>query len=90
MPTIRLYYNKRGPLPWSVDEGVDTEEKQVKEVLVLEVNGHTRVDFTFDTVCFPDRPSAWMEFTRASVRVIDNTAVIREDVVRHAHHLPPP
>lgn len=37
---LRLYFNRRGPLPWSVDRGPGTEEFTFKKV-ILQGRGRT-------------------------------------------------
>jgi hypothetical protein len=57
---IRLYFNKRGELPWSVDTGPGTKEYQTKQVAVLcscltktrKLKPHEGPD---------EVPSAWLE-----------------------------
>lgn len=75
MSVVRLYYNKSGPFPWSVDEGGGDSEQQVKEVLIMGVNGHTR-----EAACTPKdperMPAAWLEYPGGKLRVVCGVAVI--------------
>lgn len=41
VPLIRVYFNKHGDKPWSVDFGVGTKEYTVKQIFLYSVFGHT-------------------------------------------------
>ena len=56
---VRLYFNKRGDSPWSVDTGPGTQEFTTQSVL-FEAVGETIFD---DRIPQNDeKPRAWIEF----------------------------
>jgi hypothetical protein len=59
---IRLYFNRRGQRPWSIDSGAGTEERSFKRVDV-ETTGKTKFDPR--NVGSEDFPCAWLEFENA-------------------------
>lgn len=65
--TVRLYFNKKGELPWRVDTGPGTHEFQVREVVIAgAVCGRTA---EAQAVTDPEHmPISWVEFTDAMVR----------------------
>ena len=56
---IRIYFNKRGPLPWSVDQGIGTPEYQVLAVTMDHVNG--RLIHQPEAGDNVGTPTAWIE-----------------------------
>lgn len=38
-PKVRIYFNRHGELPWSVDAGAGTEEFQAKHILLHHLTG---------------------------------------------------
>lgn len=57
---IRLYFNKRGERPWSVDEGPGTEERTFSQVSIFDAHGITRYDPAAGDN--KETPTAWIEF----------------------------
>jgi hypothetical protein len=60
---IRVYFNKRGPRPWSVDKGTGTKELTFKSVSLQAANGIALFDpKAGDNL---NSPTAWIEFADA-------------------------
>lgn len=71
---IRLYFNKRGDLPWSIDTGPGSPERRYKTVHVM-AHGVTQSNGKEPN---ETEPVAWTEFWRGIVEEDRNVAVIRE------------
>lgn len=56
---IRLYFNKHGERPWSVDEGPGTPEQTFVGVSI-HVGGRTMIDLT--KLGSSNEPAAWIKF----------------------------
>lgn len=55
----RVYFNRHGPLPWSVDSGPGTPEMQTQSVTMLAAYSETVYDPSAgDNI---DTPTAWIE-----------------------------
>ncbi len=74
---VRLYFNRHGAKPWSLDRGDGTPESQVTKVYAHWV--------ALESCCVPlaagddpeVKPCAWIEFYKADFKVLrDGTAVI--------------
>lgn len=63
---LRLYFNKRGDRPWSIDQGTDTPEQTFVEVFVAVI-GTTRFDPSH--LGSLAAPCAWLEFEDAKLRL---------------------
>lgn len=71
---IRVYYNKRGGLPWSVDFGTTDSEIQVRHIhFEFIAKGQTRTDFDQKD---PEQPTGWIEFEDVQLRMVDRDAFI--------------
>ncbi len=71
---VRIYFNKRGPLPWSIDYGDQTTEVNVKLIHIQSAGtAITCEDFTHQD---PEKPSAWLEFYRVNVEIAEERAVL--------------
>jgi hypothetical protein len=72
---VRLYFNRHGEKPWSVDFGPGTTEYQTERVVVNDVSGYS--------VYAPDAgdnkitPTAWIIFRRAAVMAEDSDVSIQ-------------
>lgn len=67
--SIRVYFNKHGALPWSVDSGPGTMEYQTEFVVTL-VPGTSQYGPTAGDN--KDTPTAWFEYEDCAVVVFDN------------------
>ena len=64
---IRLYFNRRGQLPWSVDEGAGTHERLFATVAIGAVGGVT-IYATLEPNQSPtETPCAWIEYRNCEV-----------------------
>lgn len=70
---IRLYFNKRGQLPWSIDSGPGTTEKSYRTIHTI-AHGVSR--FRAGVPLSETEPVAWVEFPRAVVREDRDVALI--------------
>lgn len=59
---IRLYFNRRGGLPWSVDEGSGTPEQLFARVAVGPVYGNTIYKPLNPDQDKNEIPCAWIEY----------------------------
>ena len=62
-PLIRLYFNRRGELPWSIDTGPGTEEIQTGAVVTLATG---KTVFAPEAGDNENSPTAWIEFAETS------------------------
>lgn len=58
-PLVRVYFNKGGPLPWSVDTGPGTEESNAVGIVMLGCGKTVFDPQAGDNV---KTPTAWIEF----------------------------
>lgn len=70
---IRLYYNRRGTLPWSVDYGDQASEVTVRAVHLEGVSGESRTNPRNRN---PKKPSAWLELQGAQLTIRAGEAYI--------------
>jgi hypothetical protein len=70
---VRVYFNKRGPLPWSIDYGDQESEIHVRMIQIVDVQACTREDFSNPD---PEKPTAWFEFFRVNVTIEDERATL--------------
>jgi hypothetical protein len=78
---IRLYFNKRGGEPWSIDCGPGTPESTHGRVLI-ETDGRA----VYDPKAGDNQntPTAWIEFPRGTLIERNGTALIlKEECVRN-------
>lgn len=67
--TYRVYFNRRGPLPWSVDSGIGTEEWRTRAVVILGCE--CRMRFEPDQGDNDTAPTAWVDVLEAfAVQVV--------------------
>lgn len=59
MKKFRIYYNRRGDLPWSIDEGSIETEQQFASLRLDGVDFTTFTDFT--ETDRENKPVAWLE-----------------------------
>ena len=73
-PRTRLYFNKAGKLPWSVDAGTGTREYQTPMITLRAVPGRT----VFEPKAGDNKaiPTAWLEFYDCEVVVYDTAISI--------------
>jgi hypothetical protein len=72
MRTFRAYFNKRGQLPWSVDEGTQETEVNVTEFVITE---GCRAESRFTGEKPNDHnPVAWIEITAIGFVIQDQVA----------------
>ena len=64
----RLYFNHRGPLPWSIDTGLQTDEYQCKHVIFDGVAGCTVYRPTVGDN--QETPTAWVEFEDVQMSIV--------------------
>lgn len=62
---VRLYFNKRGELPVSVDTGDGTREYSFQEVTLFGVEGKSVYDPISECMTPEDKPIFWIEFLDA-------------------------
>lgn len=75
--TYRFYFNRHAEAPqvWSVDEGDQTTEVNVKQVVCyVKATSHYN-----GTKVNPDSPSAWFEVENARLSIIGGVAHIHAD-----------
>lgn len=71
---VRVYYNRRGQLPWSIDYGDQSSEVNLRAIQFSGVgHGHTNQDLTNRD---PEKPTAWLEFFRVNVEIADKRATL--------------
>jgi len=78
-PLVRVYFNKRGGLPWSVDTGSGTEEFQTGAV---NIRCHSQT--VYDTKAGDDEntPTAWLEIRDAGIsKVIQGRTASEYDFI---------
>jgi hypothetical protein len=77
--TVRVYFNKRGALPWSVDSGPGTEEFQTGASVDIRLPSRTM----FDPSAGDDEntPTAWVEVKNARILRIKPGTVSEYDIV---------
>lgn len=78
---IRVYYNRRGPLPWSFDFGTQDTEVNVASIRLEGVTATSNADPENRD---PDKPSAWLEIAGEPKAAIDakHQAVIHPAVIQ--------
>lgn len=76
MSKLRLYFNKHGDLPWSVDEGTLATERQFAKVLISTCVAATTVYAPIDGVNTLDMPIAWVEWEHVRLSTLDGVGVI--------------
>ena len=59
---IRLYFNVRGPQPWSVDHGEGTPERTATHVSILRGGCFTKTRELKEGVDPEKTPKAWIEW----------------------------
>ena len=66
---LRLYFNRHGELPWSIDEGPGTPERQFKDIVISGVYGEA----VYEPLKAGDdpqkQPCAWIEFRECELGV---------------------
>lgn len=72
MAKFRVYFNRRGELPWSFDSGRGTEEIQVKDFTLHSISGNSKFDPSAGDN--ENSPTAWIEVIYSVVEVRDNVA----------------
>lgn len=77
MGTLRIYFNRRDELPWSVDCGDQSTEINVRAVQAHHVSFET----VFDSTIKPNRdtPCAWLVARCAVLEVRDGVAHITQE-----------
>jgi hypothetical protein len=70
---VRVYFNRRGPLPWSLDYGSQQTEVNVAHITINSTIGYTMTD-PHNTD--PEKPSGWIEFPDAAMRIDEGTALV--------------
>lgn len=68
---IRVYYNKRGPLPWLLDWGSFDTAINVQNVVIEGVHAESRYDASNKD---PNKPTGWLEIQQANVQISGGTA----------------
>jgi hypothetical protein len=76
---LRLYFNRRGDRPWSIDRGPGTEECTFEDVNVF---GAAFTRFDPEKIGNENFPCAWLEYTYAIVEVTNNGRVATITVPR--------
>lgn len=68
--SFRIYFNRRGVFPWSVDTGPGTPEYTTKKVWLVDVIGET----VFDLGAGDNKntPTAWVLVEEASCRSLQD------------------
>lgn len=66
---IRIYYNRRGPLPWSFDYGDQESETNLESIVLDHVYATSHIDAENRD---PEKPSAWLEVEAAIVHLTDD------------------
>jgi hypothetical protein len=68
---LRLYFNIRGSLPWSIDEGDPSSERMFSTVELRDITG--RAVFDRETT---GQPCAWIAFENAGLKVEGSHALL--------------
>jgi len=74
MPNWRVYFNRKNEAPqiWSVDEGDQTSEINVKDWKLHRCDADSREDLSVKVN--PDTPTAWVEVIHATRQIIHGVA----------------
>ena len=65
--SLRLYFNRHGRLPWSVDEGAGTRERLFATVAIGAVEGVTIYAALEPNQNQTETPCAWIEYRNCEV-----------------------
>jgi hypothetical protein len=74
MPNWRVYFNRRNEAPqiWSIDEGDQTSETNVKDWKLHRCDADSHEDLSVKPN--PDTPTAWVEVIHATMQIIHGVA----------------
>jgi hypothetical protein len=71
---VRLYFNRAGDKPWSLDSGPGTKELQVNQVSLRNIAG--RAIFSPASGDNLATPTAWLELYDCEVALVDGEAIL--------------
>jgi hypothetical protein len=77
MPSYRVYFNKASEQPWSIDEGSQHSEINVKSIRLHHCNADSHWDPSIKAN--PDTPCAWFEIYHAVLQLDDGVAHFFKD-----------
>ena len=80
-PIIRLYFNKGGALPWSVDTGIGTKEYNA---VWVEIQAYGRTVYASDAGDNVKTPTAWLQFKNCFLTVGREVIIIGERIMEKA------
>lgn len=72
MTDFRIYANREGDFPWSIDSGTQADEVTVRDITFCDVGGYTMTDFTATRT--EDSPKWWIVVHRASLEIFGDVA----------------
>lgn len=78
MKTYRVYFNKKSewPLVWSIDEGDQDTEINVKEVTIIASYSETRAIVNNGHIDTTNTPLAWLAVEAKGIRIVEGIATI--------------
>lgn len=79
---LRLYFNRCGPLPWSVDEGPGTAQRLFVEVRIGVAQGRTVYEALTPEQDPNEVPCAWVEYSDCKLQAFGSTEAPSATIVR--------
>ena len=76
-PVLRVYFNRHGGRPWSVDMGTGTPESLFTDVVLSHASGLTTYRPLKDGENPTEVPCAWIEFHDHELIAGPNVAIIQ-------------